>query len=114
MTELAELDAAWLDYSDRVKAAGQSITGPEFTDDPRLRAEGYRYVGQVDEPGASDLSRVRRYRPPGAVPLRGRHIDLRRTRTWTTTMRERCSTRPGRTGSAATSPGSEGTADLST
>ncbi|HEY5839975.1 MAG TPA: DUF1214 domain-containing protein [Mycobacterium sp.] len=47
MTELAELDAAWLDYSDRVKAAGQSITGPEFTDDPRLRAEGYRYVGRL-------------------------------------------------------------------
>ncbi|WP_319456361.1 MULTISPECIES: DUF1214 domain-containing protein [unclassified Mycobacterium] len=45
MTETPELDAAWESYSDRVKAAGQSIAG--FTDDPRLRAEGYRYVGRL-------------------------------------------------------------------
>lgn len=44
-TDTAELDTAWASYSDRVKAAGQSITG--FTDDPRLRAEGYRYVGRL-------------------------------------------------------------------
>jgi hypothetical protein len=45
MTDTAELDAAWASFADRVKAAGESISG--FTDDPRLRAEGYRYVGRL-------------------------------------------------------------------
>ncbi len=40
----AELDRAWSVFSDRIKAAGESIVGPDFPDDPRLRAEGYRYV----------------------------------------------------------------------
>ena len=47
MSELTDLDAAWVNFADRVKAAGESITGPEFTSDPRLRAEGYRYVGRL-------------------------------------------------------------------
>jgi hypothetical protein len=44
-THTAELDAAWASYSDRVQTAGHTIAG--FTDDPRLRAEGYRYVGRL-------------------------------------------------------------------
>jgi len=44
-TEVADLDAAWVSYCDRVKAAGDSIT--TVTDDPRLRAEGYRYVQRL-------------------------------------------------------------------
>jgi len=44
-TDTDALDAAWSSFSDRVKAAGESITG--MTDDPRLRAEGYRYVGRL-------------------------------------------------------------------
>ncbi|ODR22862.1 DUF1214 domain-containing protein, partial [Mycolicibacterium porcinum] len=44
-TDITALDTAWESYADRIKAAGQSITG--FTDDPRLRAEGYRYVGRL-------------------------------------------------------------------
>ena len=43
--DIAALDEAWASFADRVKAAGQSITG--ITDDPRLRAEGYRYVGRL-------------------------------------------------------------------
>lgn len=40
----AALDAAWRDYGERLRAAGEAITGEGFPDDPRLRAEGYRYV----------------------------------------------------------------------
>lgn len=42
-----DVDAAWRDFADRIKAAGASITGEGFPDDPRLRAEGYRYVGRL-------------------------------------------------------------------
>jgi len=41
------LDAAWRDYAERLKAAGERITGDGFPDDPRLRAEGYRYVSRL-------------------------------------------------------------------
>ena len=44
---VADLDAAWSSYNDRIKAVGESITGDGFPDDPRLRAEGYRYVGRL-------------------------------------------------------------------
>ena len=47
MTDVTQLDAAWTDFSDRVKAAGESITGEDFPGDPRMRAEGYRYVGRL-------------------------------------------------------------------
>ncbi len=47
MSELAELDAAWIRFAERVRVAGESITGAEFTSDPRLRAEGYRYVSRL-------------------------------------------------------------------
>ena len=44
---LADLDAAWTAYAERIRAAGETIVGPDFPDDPRLRAEGYRYVGRL-------------------------------------------------------------------
>ena len=48
MTEsVTDLDAAWSDYVTRIKAAGETITGEAFPDDPRLRAEGYRYVNRL-------------------------------------------------------------------
>ena len=34
-------------FSDRIKAVGESITGDGFPEDPRLRAEGYRYVSRL-------------------------------------------------------------------
>ncbi len=40
----AEIDAAWTTFVERIRAAGELVTGPDFPDDPRLRAEGYRYV----------------------------------------------------------------------
>lgn len=43
----SELDAAWRDYADRIKAAGEKITSDAYPDDPRLRAEGYRYVSRL-------------------------------------------------------------------
>ena len=33
--------------SERIKAVGESITGDGFPEDPRLRAEGYRYVSRL-------------------------------------------------------------------
>ncbi len=48
MTEsVTDLDAAWCSYAERIKAVGESITGEGFPDDPRLRAEGYRYVSRL-------------------------------------------------------------------
>ena len=44
---VAALDAAWVDYVERIKVAGERITGPEYPDGPRLRAEGYRYVQRL-------------------------------------------------------------------
>ena len=44
---MTDLDAAWVRYAERIKAAGESITGPDFPADPRLRAEGYRYVSRL-------------------------------------------------------------------
>ena len=44
---MTELDAAWSEYAARIKAAGETITGEGFPDDPRLRAEGYRYVNRL-------------------------------------------------------------------
>ena len=44
---MTDLDAAWVRYADRIKAAGEGITGPDFPTDPRLRAEGYRYVSRL-------------------------------------------------------------------
>lgn len=41
------LDAAWRDYAERIRVAGERITGDGFPDDPRLRAEGYRYVSRL-------------------------------------------------------------------
>ncbi len=40
----AEIDGVWQKFAERIRAAGELITGPEFPGDPRLRAEGYRYV----------------------------------------------------------------------
>ena len=40
----AEIDGAWQKFAERIRAAGELITGPDFPGDPRLRAEGYRYV----------------------------------------------------------------------
>ena len=45
--ELEQLDAAWRSFSERVKAVGESITGEGFPQNPRLRAEGYRYVSRL-------------------------------------------------------------------
>jgi hypothetical protein len=42
-----DVDAAWSDFASRLKAAGELITGEDFTQDPRLRAEGYRYVARL-------------------------------------------------------------------
>src|SRR4029450_3591135 len=42
-----DVDAAWSDFADRIKAAGELITGEDYTQDPRLRAEGYRYVARL-------------------------------------------------------------------
>ena len=44
---VAGLDAAWSDYTARIKAAGETIRGEAFPDDPRLRAEGYRYINRL-------------------------------------------------------------------
>jgi hypothetical protein len=44
---VADLDAAWRSYAERIRAVGESITGDEFPDNPRLRAEGYRYVSRL-------------------------------------------------------------------
>ena len=44
---VAELDAAWSKFAERIKVAGERITGEGFPDDPRLRAEGYRYVSRL-------------------------------------------------------------------
>ncbi len=41
------VDRAWSRYADRIKAAGELITGPDFPTDPRIRAEGYRYVERL-------------------------------------------------------------------
>lgn len=41
------LDRTWTTFADRIKAVGESITGEGFPDDPRLRAEGYRYVSRL-------------------------------------------------------------------
>jgi hypothetical protein len=45
--ELRQLDDAWRAYAERIGRAGESITGNGFPTDPRLRAEGYRYVGRL-------------------------------------------------------------------
>ena len=42
-----ELDAVWSDYADRIKAAGEAIIGEGFPADPRMRAEGYRFVSRL-------------------------------------------------------------------
>ena len=42
-----DLDAAWRSYADRIKAVGERITGEGYPSDPRLRAEGYRYVSRL-------------------------------------------------------------------
>jgi hypothetical protein len=43
----AGLDAAWHDYATRITAVGERITAEGFPHDPRLRAEGYRYVARL-------------------------------------------------------------------
>ena len=42
-----DLDEAWRSYADRIKAVGERITGEGYPSDPRLRAEGYRYVSRL-------------------------------------------------------------------
>ena len=42
-----DIDAAWSSYADRIKAVGERITGEGYPTDPRLRAEGYRYVSRL-------------------------------------------------------------------
>ena len=51
MSGTAELDAAWSSYSARIRSAGERIAGEGFPTDPRLRAEGYRYVKRVETLG---------------------------------------------------------------
>jgi hypothetical protein len=46
--DVAELDAAWLDYASRMRAAGERITGEGFPTDGRMRAEGYRFVKRLE------------------------------------------------------------------
>ncbi len=46
--DTAALDAAWRDYCERIRAAGERIAGEGFPADPRLRAEGYRYVRRLE------------------------------------------------------------------
>ncbi len=43
----AIVDEAWERYANRIREAGELIRGPGFPDDPRLRAEGYRYVARL-------------------------------------------------------------------
>ena len=38
---------AWTDFHDRMKAVGERITGDEFPGDPRMRAEGFRYLNRL-------------------------------------------------------------------
>ncbi len=45
--DLDVVDRAWSRYAERIRAAGELITGPDFPADPRLRAEGYRYVARL-------------------------------------------------------------------
>jgi len=45
--DATDIDAAWRTFADRIKAVGESITGDGFPTDPRLRAEGYRYVSRL-------------------------------------------------------------------
>jgi hypothetical protein len=45
--ETADIDAAWCRYNERIRAVGESITVDGFPTDPRLRAEGYRYVNRL-------------------------------------------------------------------
>jgi len=42
-----DLEAAWSDFADRMKTVGRSLTGDAFPFDPRMRAEGYRYLGRL-------------------------------------------------------------------
>ncbi len=42
-----DLDVAWSDFATRLKVAGELISGEEYSQDPRLRAEGYRYVARL-------------------------------------------------------------------
>jgi hypothetical protein len=46
--DIAGLDAAWRNYADRIKAAGERIAGAGFPQDARLRAEGYRYIKRLE------------------------------------------------------------------
>jgi hypothetical protein len=42
-----DVDEAWSDFADRIKAAGELIAVEDYPQDPRLRAEGYRYVARL-------------------------------------------------------------------
>ena len=42
-----DVDEAWTDFADRIKAAGELIAGEDYPQDLRLRAEGYRYVARL-------------------------------------------------------------------
>jgi hypothetical protein len=41
------VENAWEDYAVRLRAAGESITNAGYPEDPRARAEGYRYVNRL-------------------------------------------------------------------
>ena len=41
------VEAAWADFHDRMKAVGEQITGDEYPGDPRMRAEGFRYLNRL-------------------------------------------------------------------
>lgn len=45
--QIVSLDTAWSDYAGRIKAAGERIATDGFPTDPRMRAEGYRYIARV-------------------------------------------------------------------
>ena len=55
--DLERLDAAWRSFSDRIKTVGESITRDEFPEDPRLRAEGCRYVSRMTNLAQWELAR---------------------------------------------------------
>jgi hypothetical protein len=41
------VEASWARFLERMQALGERITEADFPDDPRLRAEGYRYLSRL-------------------------------------------------------------------
>lgn len=49
MNELEVIDRAWQQYQECVRRAGATLRSPGYPTDPRLRAEGYRYLGRITQ-----------------------------------------------------------------